>query len=100
MTTVNVSISDELRAFVEAQVSKRGLRGVSEYLEHLLREAQQREGHAQPRSASTGGNGSDRPPWEVALAIGARVPADEWAKVPSDLSKNLDHYLYNAPREE
>jgi hypothetical protein len=35
----------------------------------------------------------------VALAIGARVPADEWAKVPPDLSKNVDHYLYGAPRE-
>ncbi len=100
MTTMSVSISDELRAFVEAQVSKRGYRDVSEYLAQLLREAQEREGAVQARSAAAGGDGSDRPPWEVALAIGARVPADEWAKVPSDLSKNFDRYLYHAGRED
>lgn len=34
-------------------------------------------------------------------AIAQDVPDDEWARVPGDLSKNLDHYLYGtskAPR--
>jgi hypothetical protein len=38
-----------------------------------------------------------RPIWEVAVEIGAAVPPEEWAKVPTDLSKNLDHYLYGEP---
>lgn len=41
-----------------------------------------------------------RPIWELAVEIGAQVPDEEWAKVPSDLSKNLDHYLYRAPRDD
>jgi len=41
-----------------------------------------------------------RPYWEEVLEIGASVPMEEWEKVPADLSKNLDHYLYGAPREE
>ena len=41
-----------------------------------------------------------RPYWEEVLEIGASVPMEEWEKVPTDLSKNLDHYLYGAPREE
>lgn len=41
-----------------------------------------------------------RPIWEVAAAIGASLPEEAWEKVPADLSKNLDHYLYGAPRQE
>jgi len=40
-----------------------------------------------------------RPVWEMIEEIGRSVPDEEWAKVPSDLSRNLDHYLYGAPRE-
>lgn len=41
-----------------------------------------------------------RPIWDVAADIAATVPDSEWRKVPADLSKNVDHYLYRAPREE
>lgn len=32
--------------------------------------------------------------------ISAQVPREEWEKLPKDLSKNLDHYLYGSPKEE
>ncbi|HZF08407.1 MAG TPA: hypothetical protein VFE33_06410 [Thermoanaerobaculia bacterium] len=41
-----------------------------------------------------------RPIWEVLEELGATVPDSEWAKVPQDLAKNLDHYLYGAPKQE
>jgi hypothetical protein len=28
------------------------------------------------------------------------VPEDEWKRLPSDLSKNVDHYLYGTKKEE
>lgn len=28
-----------------------------------------------------------------------RVPAEEWAELPADLSVNLDHYLYGVPKQ-
>lgn len=40
------------------------------------------------------------PIWKVAADLGERIPKDEWAKVPSDLAKNVDHYLYGAPKVE
>jgi hypothetical protein len=43
---------------------------------------------------------SAKPIWEVLAEIGARVPAEEWAKVPRDLSEHLDHYLYGTSKEE
>lgn len=39
-----------------------------------------------------------RPIWEVAMELGAAVPESDWAKVPRDLAKNLDHYLYGTPK--
>ena len=38
--------------------------------------------------------------WEIVAGIGASVPIDEWAKVPSDFAENLDHYLYGTPKRE
>jgi hypothetical protein len=32
--------------------------------------------------------------------ISAQIPAEEWEKLPSDLSKNVDHYLYGSPKDE
>ena len=41
-----------------------------------------------------------KPVWQVVLEIGASIPEEEWEKVPTDLSINLDHYLYGAPKVE
>jgi len=41
-----------------------------------------------------------RPIWEIAEELSATIPDEEWAKIPPDLSKNLDHYLYGAPKKE
>jgi hypothetical protein len=32
--------------------------------------------------------------------ISAQIPREEWEKLPNDLSKNLDHYLYDSPKDE
>jgi hypothetical protein len=41
-----------------------------------------------------------KPIWEIAEEIAATVPHSEWAKVPTDLSKNVHHYLHGAAEEE
>jgi len=41
-----------------------------------------------------------KPIWKIAMEIGASVPEEAWAKIPTDLSKNIDHYLYGAPKEK
>ncbi|MEW6237029.1 MAG: hypothetical protein AB1656_16720 [Candidatus Omnitrophota bacterium] len=40
-----------------------------------------------------------RPIWEQVIELGESVPEEEWDRIPTDLSKNLDHYLYGAKRE-
>jgi hypothetical protein len=31
--------------------------------------------------------------------IAGRVPKASWVKLPRDLSSNLDHYIYGAPKQ-
>ena len=32
--------------------------------------------------------------------IGSEIPLEEWEKIPSNLSKNLDSYLYEMPKND
>lgn len=40
-----------------------------------------------------------RPIWEEIADIVKNNPAEEWAKLPTDLAKNHDHYLYGTPKK-
>lgn len=43
---------------------------------------------------------SNGPAIEVELAaLWADVSASEWAQLPSDLTDNLDHYIYGTPKK-
>ena len=42
MTTMNISVPDEMKAFVEAQMTEEGYASASEYLRALIRDAQKR----------------------------------------------------------
>jgi hypothetical protein len=39
-------------------------------------------------------NATKRPIWEIVAEIGAQIPDEEWATVPTDASINYKHYLY------
>lgn len=42
MTTMNISLPDEMKAFIEAQMAQEGYASASEYLRFLIREDQKR----------------------------------------------------------
>jgi antitoxin ParD1/3/4 len=43
MTTMNISLPNEMKAFIEAQTAKEGYASASEYLRALIRDAQKRD---------------------------------------------------------
>ena len=43
MTTMSISVPDQMKDFIEAQARKNGFEGVSEYLRALILEVQERE---------------------------------------------------------
>ena len=40
------------------------------------------------------------PIWEQIVEIGALVPESEWTKLPRDLARNFEYYMYGATKEE
>jgi antitoxin ParD1/3/4 len=62
MTSMNISLPEPLKLFVEQQVSKGGYSTVSEYLRELIREAQRR---------------TDRQELEAKLLAGLQSPTSE-----------------------
>jgi len=50
MTTLNISLPDSLKMFVEEQVATGGYSTASEYVRSLIREAQERRGQAELES--------------------------------------------------
>ena len=47
MATMNISVPDEMKAFVEEQTAKKGFGTVSEYMRHLIRGVQLRQAERQ-----------------------------------------------------
>jgi antitoxin ParD1/3/4 len=43
MTTMNISLPDEMKAFVEARMAEEGYASASEYLRALIRDAEKRK---------------------------------------------------------
>lgn len=43
MTTMNISLPEEMKAFIESQMSAEGYASASEYLRALIRDAQKRQ---------------------------------------------------------
>jgi len=76
----------------------------SRAMEDALVRMRQQEQPAQAGEpgAESGGEApavAQKPLWEVIAEIARRVPDEEWAKIPSDASYQLDHYLYGAPKK-
>lgn len=40
----------------------------------------------------------ETPVWEAIVNLGHQVPEEEWAQIPNDLARNVDHYLYGSPK--
>lgn len=46
MTTLNISLPDSMRAFIDEQIAKEGFSTASEYIRHLIRQDQKRAAQA------------------------------------------------------
>ena len=65
----------------------------------LGRGEQGRTGPAtEPVAGAADGAQTRQPIWEVIEEITASVPEEEWDKLPTDASEQLDHYIYGTRR--
>ena len=41
---------------------------------------------------------NETPIWETIVGIGQAIPEEEWSRLPADLARNVEHYLYGSPK--
>ncbi len=79
MTTMNISLPDEMRAFIEAEMAQEGYASASEYFRSLVREVQKRKA---------------RQELEVKLLEGLQGPSvemtrEDWESIRSEALEGL-----------
>jgi len=109
---MNVSLSDDLKQYVEAKVSSGAFASETSVFEAALRPMRRREeetleGKDVPGEVLDGRQEverqaisptNDKPIWEVMDELRASVPPEEFLKLPKDGAEQLDHYLYGSPK--
>jgi len=79
MTTMNISLSDEMKAFVEAQMAQEGYASASEYLRALIRDAQKRRARQELEAKIL--EGTQGPPVEMTR--------DVWDSIQNEALKGM-----------
>jgi Arc/MetJ-type ribon-helix-helix transcriptional regulator len=96
---MDISLPSDLSEFVKMQVESGAYLSESAVLTEAVKLLKNRtpvpttNGHektVQPLES--------KPIWQVFQEIQESVPDEEWAKLPTDLSTQHDHYLYGAPK--
>ena len=90
---MNFLLNPDLERRIALKVESGQYRSADEVIEKGLnlleaRDAELRSAPPQPES----------PIWETIICLGQQIPEEELQEIPADLSINLDHYLYGAPK--
>ncbi len=91
---MSILLNPELEQRIGAKVESGEYRSADEVVERGLELLEARDSVPRKQESKDA-----RPIGEIFEELGRSIPEEEWAKVPADLSKNLDHYLYGAPKE-
>ena len=90
---VTIKLSEEQAAAIKIQAAARGL-SVEEWLQELAAQS------AAEDSAEAGGHQPPSPIWDVIADTMRDVPDEEFAAIPEDGLRQLDHYVYGVPKRE
>jgi putative addiction module CopG family antidote len=88
---MNISLSPELERLIAEKVQSGRYHSADEVIRQGLELLQAQETVSQSEGASSSASVAD-----IFASIANTVPDSEWAAVPTDLSKNLDRYLYGS----
>jgi putative addiction module CopG family antidote len=92
---VKISLSPETERLIAEKIESGHYRSADEVVREGLALLEAREQNGK-EDVDTGPQVSLA---DAFAAIAAEVPEEEWARVPSDLSKQVDHYLYGSDKK-
>jgi Arc/MetJ-type ribon-helix-helix transcriptional regulator len=90
---MNILLNPELEQRINVKVQSGRYRSPAEVIEEGLDLLEARE-IAPPTLVPP----NESPIWETIAEIGKKIPEEEWAGIPTDLARNLEHYLYGSPK--
>jgi hypothetical protein len=91
--TLVIELPPELEHRLEEAASRKG-QSVGDFARAVLEHRLGKENGAVPSP-----DGPPAPPiWQIAAESMQGVPEEELRRLPVDLSENLDHFLYGAPK--
>jgi hypothetical protein len=94
MSHLMIELPAELVRRLEQAAERRG-QAAGEFAREIL---QERLGEM-PDTEPQGGDAQPKPIWRRFVEAGEALPEDVIKRLPSDGARNLDHYLYGAPKE-
>jgi len=97
---MGIPLTQDIEQRIAAKVESGEYRSTDDVMRACLDLLDARDASMQRAQRSASPNQDSRPIWEVIAEIGREIPEEEWSKLPTDLSSNVDHYLYGSPRSE
>ena len=90
---MKISLSPDLERLIAEKVNSGRYHSADEVVREGLNLLQEREN--QMRHTPSNGTASVAAAFET---IAGDIPDNDWERIPADLSKNLDHYLYGGKK--
>jgi putative addiction module CopG family antidote len=90
---MKISLSPDVEQLIAEKLRSGRYRSADEVVREGLELLEDREKQTHPSASDNAGDLAS-----AFEAIAKQVPNAEWEKLPEDLSRNLDHYLYGAPK--
>jgi len=90
---MSILLNPELEQRIAVKVQSGRYRSPDEVIEEGLDLLEARD-----CAPTTSAAQDETPIWETIAEIGKKIPEEEWAGVPTDLARNLEHYLYGSPK--
>lgn len=91
---MGIILSPELEKRIAAKVKSGRYQSVDDVIEEGLELLEARDAEKQISEGSDAATIS-----ATIIRLGEGIPEEEWSRVPTDFSKNIEHYLYGSPRE-
>jgi hypothetical protein len=97
---MHIDLPPEIEQRLQAKADERGL-PLSEYVRPSLEALANREpGRDTPEPSSPLPSPEQPPAWRRFVAASRSLPDSVVEEIPSDGARNLDHYLYGAPKRD
>ncbi len=90
---MNISLSPELERLIAEKLRTGRYHSANDVIREGLELLQEKEKGVRPETSNNSHSLTD-----LFAEIAKDVPEEEWRRLPSDLSKNLDHYLYGSEK--